>query len=117
MSYALWIKDGPSSPRSTRHPSCAPTADKWSTVLDGHANGGVTRYATVADAERDAATMVPSDYIDFAVTPWRHDMAYHDDRPADAIRFDDGGRPYKLHRFKCDHDEGDMRLYLDEAAA
>lgn len=109
----LWIKDGPSSPRSKRYPDHAPREDYWWAALDGHANGGVTKYATVADAVRDARQMVPSTHLDFAITPLRHDMAYHPERPADAILLDEDDRPYRLQKIACNGDEGDVRIPLD----
>lgn len=82
--YMLWIKDGPSSPYGRRFPGQALDRDKWFSVLVPNANGGVQRYQSVRAAVAEGQFMM-RDYLDFAVTPYRHDMAYRTERPTDAI--------------------------------
>lgn len=84
--YMLWIKDGPASRYSQQFPAHARKTDKWWAVLVPNANGGVEKFPTV-DAAAHLGMYMLRDYLDFAVTPWRHDMAYHDAAPANAIEW------------------------------
>lgn len=82
--FMLWIKDGPTSAHNQRHPRHASARDHWLTVLHPNANGGIVEYPTMEAAANDGIAMMGS-YLDFAVTPFRHDMSQHFERPVDAV--------------------------------